>query len=253
MRRTGMEKHFLTLQTSVAAEELRDRLRPWEPSSIRVDFSNGVSTKDFKRRTPFDEHPLIKFSLVEAAIPFAEISAGRMLDLGATPATTVEKRIEALHQLGFSELEGIDLSPSLAAAYAGPGKILVGDCRQIPFENASKDILIVQGDLHHLPVLPDDLDRVLNEGARVLSKDGLLVVVEPWATLFLSVSHAVCRSRIIRTLLPKVDALATMIHYERKTYEQWLSHPDLSDCSKSFESSAVISGGENIFRRTWTC
>lgn len=49
----GMEKHLLTLQTSVAAEELRERLRPWEPWAIRVDFSNGVSTEDFKRRTPF--------------------------------------------------------------------------------------------------------------------------------------------------------------------------------------------------------
>ncbi len=162
---------------------------------------------------------------------------GRLKFMGATKWPRNAKIVElfcgrgsglrALHQLGFSEVEGIDLSPSLAAAYAGPGKILVGDCRQLPFENASKDILIVQGGLHHLPVLPNDLDRVINEGARVLSKDGLLVVVEPWATLFLSVSHALCRSRTIRMLSPKIDALATMIHYERKTYEQWLSHPGL--------------------------
>ena len=135
--------------------------------------------------------------------------------------------LRALHHLGFNEVEGIDLSPSLTTAYDGPGKILVGDCRQLPFENASKDILIVQGGLHHLSVLPDDLDRVLNEGARVLSRDGLLVVVEPWATLFLSVSHALCEIRTIRMLSPKVDALATMIHFERKTYEQWLRHPGL--------------------------
>ena len=77
-----MEEHFLTLQTSVAAEELRERLRPWEPWSIRVDFSNGVSTEEFKRRTPFNEHPLKKFSVVEAAIPFVEVSGGRMLDVG---------------------------------------------------------------------------------------------------------------------------------------------------------------------------
>ena len=162
---------------------------------------------------------------------------GRLKFMGATKWPRDAKIVElfcgrgsglrALHQLGFSEVEGIDLSPSLAAAYTGPGKILVGDCRQLPFENTSKDILIVQGGLHHLPVLPDDLDRVLNEGARVLRKDGLLVVVEPWATLFLSVSHALCRSRTIRRLSPKIDALATMIHYERKTYEQWLSQPGL--------------------------
>jgi ubiquinone/menaquinone biosynthesis C-methylase UbiE len=135
--------------------------------------------------------------------------------------------LRALHQLGFSEVEGIDLSPSLAAEYAGPGKILVGDCRQLPFENASKDILIVQGGLHHLPVLPEDLDQALAEAARVLREDGLLLVVEPWATLFLSVSHALCQNRVIRALSPKIDALASMIHCERETYEQWLSQPRL--------------------------
>jgi len=135
--------------------------------------------------------------------------------------------LRALHQLGFSEVEGIDLSPSLAAEYAGLGKILVGDCRRLPFENASKDILIVQGGLHHLPVLPDDLDQALAEGARVLRENGLLVVIEPWATLFLSAAHALCRSRLIRALSPRINALASMIHYEWETYEQWLSQPRL--------------------------
>ena len=135
--------------------------------------------------------------------------------------------LRALHQLGFNQVEGIDLSPSLAAEYAGPGKVLVGDCRQLPFESASKDILIVQGGLHHLPVLPDDLDRVLAEGVRVLRENGLLLLIEPWVTLFLSITHELCRSRVIRKLSPKIDALATMIHYERQTYENWLSQPGL--------------------------
>src|SRR5262249_46236145 len=88
--------------------------------------------------------------------------------------------LTALNRLGFTDIEGIDLSPTLAAQYSGPGKILVGDCRELPFEDSSKDILIVQGGLHHLPLLPDDLDRALAEGSRVLNRDGLLVVVEPW-------------------------------------------------------------------------
>ena len=135
--------------------------------------------------------------------------------------------LSALHELGFNEVEGIDLSRSLAAQYDGPGRILVGDCRQLPFENASKDILIVQGGLHHLLVLPDDLNRALAEGVRVLRENGLLVVVEPWPTLFLSVTHALCRNRLIRALSPKIDALASMIYYERDTYHQWLTQPRL--------------------------
>jgi hypothetical protein len=52
------------------------------------------------------------------------------------------------------------------------------------------------------------------------------LLIEPWATSF-SMTHELCRSRIIRKLSPKIDALASMIHYERQTYENWLSHPGL--------------------------
>jgi hypothetical protein len=105
--------------------------------------------------------------------------------------------LRALDQLGFTQAEGL------------------------------KDILIVQGGLHHLPVLPEDLDQVLAAAARVLKDDGLLILVEPWPTPFLSLVHALCRSRVIRMLSPKINALAAMIYYERETYKQWLSQPKL--------------------------
>src|SRR5262249_7853217 len=126
-----------------------------------------------------------------------------------------------------TQVEGIDLSPSLAAVYAGPGKILVGDCRQLPFGGATKDILIVQGGLHHLPALPEDLEKTVSEMKRVLKDDGLVLLVEPWLTPFLAFAHALCRSGVVRAISPKIDALATMIHYERETYERWLSQPKL--------------------------
>jgi hypothetical protein len=44
---------------------------------------------------------------------------------------------------------------------------------------ARRNILIVQGGLHHLPMLPDGLDRVLAEGVRVLRENGLLLLIEP--------------------------------------------------------------------------
>lgn len=77
-----MEPPILTLQTSVPSEQIRDRLRCWEPWRVRIDFSNGVSTKDFKRCIPFNQRPLRKFHVVEAAIPFAELAGGRILDIG---------------------------------------------------------------------------------------------------------------------------------------------------------------------------
>jgi ubiquinone/menaquinone biosynthesis C-methylase UbiE len=133
--------------------------------------------------------------------------------------------LHALERLGFTSLEGIDLSPRLVAQYEGIGKCYVGDCRSLPFEDKSKDAIIIQGGLHHLLKLPDDLDQTLAEVRRVLKDDGKFLVVEPWLTPFLSFVHAVCEMKLARRMWGKLDALSTMIHYERETYEQWLNQP----------------------------
>ena len=76
----------------------------------------------------------------------------------------------------------------------------MGDCHQLPFADASRDVVIIQGGLHHLPTLPDDLDRRLAEIHRVLRKDGQLVIVEPWLTTFLRCAHMICENRLARRL-----------------------------------------------------
>ncbi len=133
----------------------------------------------------------------------------------------------ALERLGFTRVEGVDLSPRLVAQYRGPAKCIVADCRQLPFVERSKDVLIVQGGLHHLPTLPDDLDQTFSEMQRVLGKAGRVVFVEPWLTPFLRFVHAVSENPLARRLSNKMDALATMIQFERRTYEQWLTQPEL--------------------------
>src|SRR6266704_167664 len=133
----------------------------------------------------------------------------------------------ALQRLGFTRLEGVDLSSRLIAQYKGPAKCIVGDCRKLPFENRSKDVLVVQGGLHHLLSLPEDLEQTFSEMQRVLRKKGLVVFVEPWLTPFLRFVHAVSRSSLARRLSKQVDALASLIQYERPTYEQWLTQPEL--------------------------
>lgn len=135
--------------------------------------------------------------------------------------------LRALHTLGFTHVEGIDLSPTLAEHYEGPGTVLVADCRNLPFKDASRDVVIVQGGLHHLLDLPEDLDRALCEAARVLRHRGLFVVVEPWLTPFLWVAHAMCGVALARRVSRKVDALATMIEHENRTYDQWLGQPEV--------------------------
>lgn len=135
--------------------------------------------------------------------------------------------LQALNRLGFQDIEGVDLSARLIALYEGSAKCYVCDCRNLPFPDQSRDILIVQGGLHHLPTLPASLEETLAEMRRVLRRDGRLVAVEPWSTPFLTFVHAISGIGPARRLSAKLDALATMIEYERPTYEQWLNNPRL--------------------------
>lgn len=131
----------------------------------------------------------------------------------------------ALERLGFRTLTGIDLSPTLLAAYAGPARCVLADCRALPLADHAADIVVIQGGLHHLQDLPADLDRVLAEAHRVLVPNGRLVVVEPWSTPFLTLVDACCASPRLRRGWRRLDALATMVEHERATYEQWLAQP----------------------------
>jgi len=133
----------------------------------------------------------------------------------------------ALQRLGFTRLEGVDLSPRLIAQFEGSAKCTVADCRKLPFSDQSKDILIVQGGLHHLPALPDDLEQTFAEMQRVLRKNGRVMLVEPWRTPFLTLAHFLSEIPVVRRLSNKMDALATMTEHEIRTYTQWLTHPDM--------------------------
>jgi ubiquinone/menaquinone biosynthesis C-methylase UbiE len=131
----------------------------------------------------------------------------------------------ALQRLGLTNIEGVDLSESLLQEYRGAAKLHLADCRKLPFEDHSFDAAIVQGGLHHLPRLPEDLDAVLSEARRILKPIGAFYVVEPWRTPFLRFVHAVVEQPLIRRFYKKGDALAEMTEHERGTYEQWLGQP----------------------------
>lgn len=151
----------------------------------------------------------------------------------------------AFERLGFGRLCGADLSPALAGQYAGPAKLVVCDCRHLPFATATRDVAVVQGGLHHLGDLARDLEGTLAEVHRVLRDGGRLVVVEPWRTPFLDLVHAVSGIAMARRLSAKVDAFATMVLHERPTYEAWLAQPEaiLSQIRRAFQIE--------VFRVRW--
>jgi SAM-dependent methyltransferase len=134
--------------------------------------------------------------------------------------------LHALQRLGFQRLKGVDISRRLLSHYRGPAKCHAQDCRVLQFATESEDAVIVQGGLHHLLSLPDDLEQTFAEIRRVLKSNGHALFVEPWLTPFLQFVHAVTQNGTMRRLSPKLDALATMIEHERATYENWLGRPE---------------------------
>ena len=195
--------------TGLEGEIVTDDVHLWEAAYSRFETANEEIRK-FRRR-------LIKLGIAQYPrdADVVELFCGR------------GNGLEALAQLGFRRIEGVDLSSRLLRQYKGFGACYVADCRQLPFTDHSKDILIVQGGLHHLSTLPDDLEQVLCEARRVLRKTGRLFVVEPWSTPFLRFVHTLCGCSFCRRLYGKLDALAAMIEYERRTYSQWLQAPGL--------------------------
>ena len=144
--------------------------------------------------------------------------------------------LRAWQQLGFTDLVGVDFSLAQVARYEGPGRCLVGDARALPIATASRDVVVVQGGLHHMFTLPD-VGLALREMQRVVTSAGKIVIIEPWLTPFLRAVHFLSERRSLRRLWPRLDALAVMIEEERSTYEQWLHAPD--QCLQLFRRSVA--------------
>jgi ubiquinone/menaquinone biosynthesis C-methylase UbiE len=134
---------------------------------------------------------------------------------------------QALRRMGFEQIYGVDMSERLLREHRDRGSTAVGDCTRLPIASRIADVAIVQGGLHHLPRIPEDLSRTLDEVCRVLRPGGLFVMVEPWRTPFLDAVHLLSRARLARRMSKKIDALATMIEHEQVTYNQWLCAPQV--------------------------
>jgi len=133
--------------------------------------------------------------------------------------------LSAWEQMGFENIEGMDISAGLVNSYSGDAKCTVGDARNLPFADGTFDVVCVQGGLHHLHLM-DDFDRTLGEVHRVLVKGGRFIVVEPWQTPFLRFVHFMMGIGLVRKLSKRVDTYATLCALERRTFEPWLKESD---------------------------
>ena len=206
---------------------------PASPAQTKPDFI-PLGSDTAREATGASEAAYLRFETQEEEI---RKFAGRLRRLGAEHwprhAEVVElfcgrgNGLHALQSLGFERVEGMDLSAALLAQYQGTATTHRGDCRRIPFPQRSKDVVIVQGGLHHLSALPYDLRQVFAEIHRVLRKDGRVAIVEPWPTPFLKLVHWLSARPAARRCSGKLDAFQTMFEHERITYERWLGHPGL--------------------------
>jgi len=179
-------------------------------------------------------------------------SMGSGISAFETPEQEIRKFTERLRRLGVNEwpreakvvelsagaatdctlwnawVSGISkrgLVPTIAGGIHGRSALHRGRLPRPALCESEQRCRHCQGGLHHLPLLPDDLERVFAELKRVLRPSGHVVFVEPWLTPFLHFVHVVSGNLLARRLSTKLDALATMIENERQTYENWLGRP----------------------------
>jgi SAM-dependent methyltransferase len=155
----------------------------------------------------------------------------------------------ALYEMGFENLTGVDLSPDLLDQAPEYATRIVADCTDLRFPEGSVEAFMVQGGLHHLPRIPEDLERSLDSVFRSLRPGGHFFLVEPWETPFLRLVHAITSFPPARRLVPKFDAFATMIEEESTTYRNWLSQP--RTVRQAVEARFVIVK-ERVARGKWT-
>lgn len=179
----------------------------WEAAYQRFETPEQEIQKFVRRLTRFGFPDLPKQARI------AEIFCGR------------GNGLVALQRLGFTNLEGVDLSETLLEQYQGGATLHLADCLSLPLDSDAYDFVVVHGGLHHLPKLPEDLDQCLQNVARILQPHGTFYVVEPWSTPFLTMVHLIVEQPLMRKLYAKGDALAEMTEHERDTYEAWLSQP----------------------------
>jgi ubiquinone/menaquinone biosynthesis C-methylase UbiE len=96
-----------------------------------------------------------------------DIKPCKVLDLGCG----IGQYVAALNLLGF-KTTGLDISPkSVNIAQEHGLNVILGDIRELPFEDNSFDIVITGGSLEHFP----ETEKGFSEVARVLKSKGLFL------------------------------------------------------------------------------
>jgi len=148
-----IDRFALKLETRMSVENLTDILIKYEPWGHRIDFSNGVSTYNLGKRTPFSHNTIQKVKIVEKSIPFEQFRGGQVLDIGCNSGhNSIYLASEYnMHPTGIDVApRHIEVSNLLSEIAAIDGDYIFGDAQTYSKENYF-DVVLHFGTLYHLP------------------------------------------------------------------------------------------------------
>lgn len=140
--------------------------------TIDAELGHGAGTAEsfpeVARRNFFQTH----FELPTIFAVFNPARNARVLEIGCGRGVALPVLAERLQP---AELVGLDCDPDVLAVAraraAGVARLVEADAREMPFEDASFDLVIDFGTFYHA----DGPERVLSEIARVLAPGGTLI------------------------------------------------------------------------------
>jgi ubiquinone/menaquinone biosynthesis C-methylase UbiE len=141
---------------------------PYEAASVEdydSKYHGGVAYQIMDRKL---------VDIVAQSLERSQVKNPRILDLGCGPGSLVNH----LRQIPGAHLTGVDLVPEMirAAQERYPDiDFLIDDAESLSFPDASFDLVLCSGVLHHLPTL----NMAMHEILRVLKPNGLIVAREP--------------------------------------------------------------------------
>lgn len=136
---------------------------------------------------------------------------GRILDFGCGDGLN----LEILHELGYQNLIGVDVSPALLARVKNY-RVAESDGLRTPFADGSFDGVLVDSVLHHL-----DVAAAARELARIIRPSGRLSIVEPGGGITRRVLDWLTFSSLAR-FVRTVRARRESVREEWTTYSRWL-------------------------------
>ena len=143
----------LKLETQISADNLTETLAQYEPWGHRIDFSNGVSTSNLKRRIPFAQNTLQKIKTVEKVIPFEEFRGGQVLDIGCNSGYN-SIYLASKYNMYPSGIDvssrHIEVSNMLSKIANIDANYVIGNAETYSIKN-NFDVILHFGTLYHLP------------------------------------------------------------------------------------------------------